>query len=163
MVRLVRLTTVEAPRLRAIRLRALLDAPDAFGATYEDAAARCLDGWTSQLRELPTFVAVSDGHDVGMVRFAPGGRADTAWLISMWVAPEVRRMGVGGALVDAVIEHARGAGVVRLLLDVADHNEAAVALYERKGFVPNGEVGTLPPPREHIRERRLELPLVISR
>jgi len=77
----------------------------------------------------------------------------------MWVAPEVRRRGVGGMLVDAVIEWARSNGVTRLLLDVADNNAPAIELYARKGFEPNGEVGTLPPPREYIREHQRELRL----
>jgi len=152
------LATDEGPRLRSIRLRALLDAPDAFGSTLEETAARPTDSWSKQLLNLPTFVAIDDGLDVGVVRCARDGvRVDTASLISMWVAPEVRRRGVGGALVDAVIEWARSNGVTRLLLDVADNNAPAIELYTRKGFKPNGEVGTLPPPREFIREHQREL------
>jgi GNAT superfamily N-acetyltransferase len=146
--------------LRAIRLRALRDAPDAFSSTLEEAAARSSESWTSQVIELPTFVAVSDGVDVGMVRYAQDGTgAETGCLISMWVAPQVRRQGVGGALVDAVVAWARSRGATRLLLDVADANAPAVALYARKGFEPNGQSGALPPPREHIREHRRELTL----
>ena len=40
MIRLQRLGPDEGPRLRAIRLRALRDAPDAFASTLEEAAAR---------------------------------------------------------------------------------------------------------------------------
>ena len=160
MVRLERLSAEEGPRLRAIRLRALLDAPDAFGSTFEETSGRPAENWSKQLQDLPTFVAVRDGHDVGMVRCARDDAAlETAWLISMWVAPEVRRSGVGGVLVDAVIDWARSSGVNRLLLDVADHNAPAIALYMRKGFEPNGQVSTLPPPREHIHEHQRELRL----
>jgi ribosomal protein S18 acetylase RimI-like enzyme len=77
----------------------------------------------------------------------------------MWVAPEARRTGVGEALVDAVIEWAGSNGVKRLRLDVADNNAAAIALYIREGFQPNGKVSALPPPREHIREHQRELRL----
>jgi GNAT superfamily N-acetyltransferase len=160
MIRLEPLTPDEAPRLRAIRLRALRDAPDAFGTTLEEAAARPTDSWSQQLLELPTLVAVSNGLDVGMVRCARDRTStETGWLISMWVAPEVRRTGVGGALVDAVIDWARASGVNRLLLEVADDNTPAIALYARRGFEPNGEAGTLPRPREHIREHQRELRL----
>ena len=158
MLHLKQLTTEEAPRFRSIRLRALLDAPDAFGSTFEETAARPAESWSKQLLELPTFVAINDGLDVGVVRCARDEtRVDTASLLSMWVAPEVRRRGVGGVLVDAVIEWARSNGVTRLLLDVADNNAPAIKLYKRKGFEPNGEVGTLPPPRDFIREHRREL------
>jgi GNAT superfamily N-acetyltransferase len=160
MIHLEQLTADEGPRLRAIRLRALRDAPDAFGSTLEEAAARSNEGWTRQVLELPTFVAVSDGLDVGMVRGARDGTdAGTAWLISMWVAPDLRGQGVGAALVDAVVEWARANGMNRLLLDVADANAPAIALYARKGFVPNGGSGTMPHPREHIREHQRELRL----
>ena len=62
-------------------------------------------------------------------------------------------------MVDAAIEHARSKGVVRVLLDVADDNSPAIALYARKGFRPNGAVSTLPPPRQHVREHQRELRL----
>jgi GNAT superfamily N-acetyltransferase len=160
MFRLEQLTLEEGPRLRSIRLRALSNAPDAFGSTLGEAVARPAESWLDQLRDLPTFVAVGDDIDVGIVRCARDkADTETAWLISMWVAPEVRHKGVGGLLVDAVIDWARSNGVNRLLLDVADHNASAIALYARKGFTPNGEVSTLPPPREHILEHQRELRL----
>ena len=160
MLRVERLTVDEAPRLRAIRLRALADAPDAFGTTFEGAAAQPAETWSEQLQELPTFVAVNDGLDVGMVRCQPDEtEPDTALLISMWVAPASRRIGVGDALVDAAIEWARANGVSRLQLYVVDDNAPAIALYARKGFRATGVVATLPPPREHIREHQRELRL----
>jgi GNAT superfamily N-acetyltransferase len=159
-VRVERLTVDESPRLRAIRLRALADAPDAFGTTFEEAAAQPAEIWSEQLQELPTFVAVNDGLDIGMVRCQPDEtEPDTAFLISMWVAPAERRKGAGDALIDAAVEWARTNGVKRLLLDVVDDNAAAIALYARKGFQPTGEVTTLPPPRDHIREHQRELRL----
>lgn len=160
MLRLERLTAEEGFRLRAIRLRALLEAPDAFASTFEETAARPMDAWSKQLMDMPTFVAVDNGIDVGMVRCARDEEhVGTAWLMSMWVAPEVRRAGVGGALVDAVIAWARSSAICRLLLDVSDSNTPAIALYGTKGFEPNGEVGRLPPPREHISEHQRELRL----
>lgn len=104
----------EGPRLRAIRLRALLDAPDAFGTTFEEAVAQPAENWLKQLLDLPTFVAVHAKCDVGLVRCARDqARIDTAWLISMGVAPEVRRTGLGGALIDLVIQWARANEVTR--------------------------------------------------
>jgi ribosomal protein S18 acetylase RimI-like enzyme len=77
----------------------------------------------------------------------------------MWVAPEVRQTGIGRALVDLAILWAREDGATRLVLDVADLNDAAIGLYESKGFKRTGEVGSLPSPREHVREHRRELAL----
>ena len=94
------------------------------------------------------------------MRGAPDeARTDAAWLISMWVAPEVRGRGVGEALIAAVVEWARASGARRLLLDVGDHNRPAIALYARMGFEPNGRTGALPAPRSHIREHQRELRL----
>lgn len=150
----------EGLRLRTIRLRALADVPDAFGSTYDEAAARPMDSWTKQLQKIATFVAVVNGEDVGLVRGVRDDLLpDAAWLISMSVSPKVRGQGVGEALIDAVVEWARISGARRVLLDVGDHNQPAIALYARKGFEPNGTIGSLPPPRSHIREHQLELQL----
>ena len=157
-IRFEQLGEAEGARLRSIRLRALQDAPDSFGATFQEASERPLDVWAKQVATLPTFVAVSDGRDVAMVRCARDQHsADTALLLSMWVAPDVRRMGLGGSLIDVVIGWARRNNITRIVLDVADHNAPAIALYAAKGFRPNGKTGSLPPPREHIREHQQEL------
>ena len=162
MIRFEQLGPDEGPRLRAIRLRALQDAPDAFGTTFEQASAYADEVWAKQVVELPTFVIVyeDDGRDVAMVRCGRDqDKTDTAWLLSMWVAPEIRRAGAGGVLVDLVVAWARENGISQLVLDVADLNTPAIALYESKGFAPNGKIGTLPPPRQHIREHQRELRL----
>lgn len=155
-----RLTESEGERLRAIRLRSLRDAPDAFGSTYEENAERSTSDWNEQVGTLPTFVAVKDGSDVGMVRGAPDHtRADIGWLISMWIAPEARGQGAGDLLIGVVIEWARDSGLRQLMLDVGDSNEPAIGLYRRMGFERTGETGTLPPPREHILEHQRALTL----
>jgi ribosomal protein S18 acetylase RimI-like enzyme len=152
-----RLAVDEGQRLRRIRLRALADSPDAFGGTYAEAVSRPMAAWSTQLQKMATFVAVMEGEDVGLVRCTSDAHEhDTAWLISMWVAPEARGQGVGEALVDAVIDYARSTRATRLLLDVADDNRHATALYARKGFEPNGKTGSLPAPRQHIREHQRE-------
>ena len=160
MMRFEQLTQDEGPRLRSIRLRALQDAPDAFGTTFEQASANSDEVWARQVVELPTFVAVDDGRDVAMVRCARDQHsADTGWLLSMWVAPEFRRAHVGAVLVDLVLVWARANDISRLLLDVADLNAPAIALYEAKGFMPNGKSGSMPSPRQHILEHQRELRL----
>lgn len=155
-----RLAFDEGPRLRVLLLRALADAPDAFCGTYDEAAARPPQSWSAQLQEIAAFAAVAAEEDVGIVW---GERDDllhdAAWLASMWVAPAVRGLGVGEALIDAVAAWARVIGARRLLLDVGDHNQRAIDLYARKGFEPNGTTGSYPAPRSHIREHQRELRL----
>ena len=83
-----------------------------------------------------TLVAVADrvivGHlHVDVSRFGFGE-------LGMLVAAEWRGRGVGTALVAAAIEWARARGLHKLTLDVFPHNEAAIALYRKFGFVEEG-------------------------
>jgi [ribosomal protein S18]-alanine N-acetyltransferase len=50
-----------------------------------------------------------------------------------FVSPHARGRGVGGALMRRAEEHA-AARDLRLVLDVAAHNRAAIAFYERRGW-----------------------------
>jgi ribosomal protein S18 acetylase RimI-like enzyme len=162
-IRIERLKTDAGERLRTIRLRALQEAPYAFEATYEESAARPPESWARQLADLATFVAVDGGHDVGMVRAGPHGvLADAAYLISMWVAPEARRRGVGNALIDAIVHWAKATGYARVVLDVGTHNPHAIALYVRAGFVAMDAPRALPSPREHLREQQMARALARS-
>ena len=149
-------------RVRAVRLQALADAPDAFGTTLAEDEARPLPEWRARLArsDVATFLAVADGRDGGIATGAPfEGQEGAAGLFSMWTAPEFRGRGIGRALVEAVVSWARGAGYRRVLLDVADGNLPAIRLYARCGFAPTGETGTLPPPRQHVPEHRRALAL----
>jgi len=155
-----RLRAGEGPRLRAIRLRALADAPDAFGSTLADGERRSAEDWEAQIEALPTFVWRDGGADLGMVRGAPHDRdLDTGYLISTWVAPEARGRGIGAALVREVLAWARGRGLRHLLLDVGVPNGPARRLYERLGFVATGATAALPPPREHVCEIEMAIAL----
>lgn len=155
-----RLRRGEGPRLRAIRLRALADAPDAFGSTIAESELRSPEDWEAQIEALPTFVWREGDADLGMVRGAPHDRDPAGgYLISMWVAPEARGRGIGAALVGEAIGWARGRGLRRLVLDVGAHNVPARRVYERSGFVATGATGALPPPRDHLPEVEMAIDL----
>lgn len=155
-----RLRPGDGERLRAIRLRSLADAPEAFGSTLAESELRPPEDWEAQVVALPTFVWRDGDADLGMVRAAPHDADPAAgYLISLWVAPEVRGRGVGAALVGEVVAWARGRGLRRLVLDVGEHNVAARRLYERYGFVATGVTGALPPPRAHVREIEMAIDL----
>lgn len=148
-----RLSEDETDRLIRVRLAALADSPGAFGTTHAEASSWGPDEWTHQLITLATFVAVVDGRDVGIVRGLPvDSPAQSAYLISMWVAPDARGRGVGDALVDAVIEWAGCQGLSSLFLDVREDNPHALSLYVRKGFRDTGQRFTMPPPQENVGE-----------
>ena len=60
--------------------------------------------------------------------------AEDCELEDLFVAPQVRRGGLGRALVAAAIDRARARGCRRIALDTAERNEGAVALYRSFGF-----------------------------
>lgn len=63
---------------------------------------------------------------------------DDAELLTLGVVGAAQRMGLGSALLAAVLEAARSQGSRRFLLEVGKDNLAARALYDRMGFVSIG-------------------------
>ncbi len=160
MLEIQQLNTDEWKRLRKIRLAAISEAPYAFGSTFQETTVRPKSDWTAQIASLPTFVAVLQGLDSGIVRCSPRPDSeDTADLISMWVAPNARGFGIGEALIDVAIDWGRSEGYARLLLDVSEGNSFAIALYKRKGFKATGRTSRFPPPRQHIQEYEMAFDL----
>ncbi|MCY4336312.1 MAG: GNAT family N-acetyltransferase [Litoreibacter sp.] len=64
--------------------------------------------------------------------------ADEAELLTVAVAPDARRQGVGAHLTQTFLDHARKMGAATAFLEVAADNEAACALYGGLGFVRAG-------------------------
>lgn len=140
-------------RQKSIRLRALLDAPEAFGTTYGQSIEWPDRKWMDQLDELHSLVWVEDGEDLGMVRGVQSSDdPDVAYLLSMWVDPVARGRGIGAALVNDLLAWAGSLGYTKVLLDVGRENPRAQALYRSCGFAPTGRTWNLPPPRERIVE-----------
>lgn len=130
---------------RDVRLEALAVSPEAFKARLADWADGGERRWRERLAMPGAYnvVAERDGRAVGVARGVPEDR--DAWLHSVWVSPDARGLGVGGRLVGAIEEWARGRGVRTLWLAVLPGNEAAIGLYRRLGFVRTDEVGELMP------------------
>ncbi|WP_406234572.1 GNAT family N-acetyltransferase [Nocardia sp. NBC_01009] len=138
-----RLTAEDWAGFRDIRLRALADAPSAFGSTLAWAQARTEQDWRRLLAQRAQFLASAGGVDIGTVGGLDDVERDGAHLISMWVAPEARGTGVSGLLMRAVIAWAAEAGYRAVWLEVSDGNTAAERLYLRHGFVRTGVHGPI--------------------
>jgi ribosomal protein S18 acetylase RimI-like enzyme len=117
---------------RLLRQRSLSEDPDAFSSSTRmwTGESDTEERWRARLADGPCFIAYADDRPVGMVagQVARGG----AELISMWVAPEARRRGIGSALIERIVEWSAGEP---LSLRVIDDNVAAIAAYEKHGFV----------------------------
>jgi len=79
-----------------------------------------------------------NGSALGFTQLYPSfssGLARRIFILNdLFVVPEARRHGVGGALLQAAAEFGVKSGAVRLALSTALDNAAAQALYERSGW-----------------------------
>ena len=64
--------------------------------------------------------------------------ADEAEILSLAVAPLVRRRGVGAALLDHLIAQLKAQKIGTIWLEVAADNLTAIGLYEKAGFIVSG-------------------------
>lgn len=128
----------EWQQFRALRLRALADAPFAFARSREEEDRRPEEDWRSAART-PIFVAIRDGQWVGMAGCYVEETEATAVVWGMWVAPEARRGGLGRRLLEAVLDWARSEGCGRARLSVTDINVGAGEFYRGAGFTPTGK------------------------
>jgi ribosomal protein S18 acetylase RimI-like enzyme len=123
---------------RDIRLEALREHPEAFGASYEAVAARDEDYFAKAIGRFAIFgaFAAQGGRQTGLAAFARHEGAKLMHrgdLIQMYVRPEGRGSGCGLALIEAIVAHAKPL-VAQLHLGVATNNEPAIQLYKRAGF-----------------------------
>ena len=75
--------------------------------------------------------------------------------LGLMVAESARRRGVGWALLEQAVAWARSAGVHKLELHVFPHNEPAIRLYEKFGFVREGYR------KEHFRRGRVYVDVIL--
>jgi GNAT superfamily N-acetyltransferase len=151
MMTIRRITPADASLLREVRLRALSDTPMAFGSTYAREIAFEPQEWQSradrytQSPDACAFLAFEGAQCCGIIGgFRRDSDPTTATVVSMWVAPEVRRKGVGAKLLDAVGQWALQQGMICLFLDVVETNATAIAFYQKCGFAFTGEADWYP-------------------
>ncbi|MEV3855108.1 GNAT family N-acetyltransferase [Streptomyces sp. NPDC050095] len=132
----------EYARLGEISAAAYLDSgllvfgeADWYAAELRDVAARA--------RQAEVLVAVQGDEVLGGVTYVPGhdhpyaelARPGEAEFRMLAVAAEARGQGAGEALVRAVVERARAAGLDAVVLSTQPVATASHRLYERVGFV----------------------------
>ena len=135
---------------KAIRLRALQDAPYAFSSTYADEARLSDSEWLGRVERMngergAGFLAFNGSTPCGIIgSFLDQHDPTRAWIVSMWTAPAHRQQGVGRVLVSEVANWACLRKADRLLLMVTSNNEPAIRFYERLGFIRTGRTEPYP-------------------
>lgn len=151
---IVQLVPDDWAMFRALRMTALSQAPYAFSSTLEGERQLGEAAWRAKLATRAQFVARDpDGSPLGTA--GAFREADAIELISMWVEPRARGRGVGAALVERVVAHARAVGCREVHLHVAADNPTAERLYARCSFTRTGVVEPI-----RIGEPRLEARMV---
>jgi GNAT superfamily N-acetyltransferase len=124
---------------REIRLRALADAPDAFGSTLAQAEQVSDEGWRERAAgPHPTLLLLEGDRPVAMggAFVSPGEGRAMIW--GMWTAPEARGRGHGSRILGDLVAWCRKRGL-EVSLHVTEGNDAARRLYVGHGFAPTGE------------------------
>ncbi|MBF4999707.1 GNAT family N-acetyltransferase [Nocardia sp. BSTN01] len=123
---------------RSVRLAALAGAPEAYRTRLAEWQG---DGdrehrWRARLNTpgAQDLLALHHGEPVGMASGVPGPEDTAAKVISMWVDPSARGLGVGDLLLTTLERWAAECGYTTLRLGVFTDNEPAIALYRRNGF-----------------------------
>ena len=135
------LTPGDAQAFRALRLAALKECPTAFTADYESNVRRPLSHFAAQLQPDPDTFMLGAFRNVDLVAMAGFHRSKgpklhhrgNIW--SVYVAPDLRRGGLGRQMLRDVIALARTLdGVIQIHLSVVADNMSARTLYLNSGF-----------------------------
>lgn len=129
----------DEPIVRGLRLAALADAPDAFESTLAEESKLTASQWRQRLSNGATFILERTGVPMGLVTGVPHrGDETAAFLVSMWLHPQLRGRRAGDALVAAVLSWARSEGYAGVWLHVLKGDPRARRFYERNGFQYTG-------------------------
>jgi ribosomal protein S18 acetylase RimI-like enzyme len=129
---------------KAVRLRALQDAPGAFSSTYAKECQLTDSDWIKRVERWngesgAGFLAIDEGAACGIAgSFLDQNDPARAHLVSMWTAPTHRQRGIGRLLVTEVLKWARDRNAQVLQLMVTSNTEPAIRFYERLGFTRTG-------------------------
>lgn len=141
----VRLGVADAEAYAALRREMLLDAPWAFGSSPNDDGRSKVELLRVSLaRPEHAIMAVRDAGGLvataGVLREEKIKRRHIAMVWGVYVTPAARGRGLGGVVVRAAVEEARGwDGVACVQLSVSERAPAARRTYEKLGFCVWGE------------------------
>lgn len=125
------------------RLDALVDLFDAYRQFYrqqpDTVGARRFLGERLNRQDSILLLALQRNQAVGFTQlypsFSSAAMARIFVVNDLFVQPEARSHGIGTALIEAAVAHARQAGAVRLTLSTELSNTIAQSVYERAGWI----------------------------
>ncbi|MES3001269.1 MAG: GNAT family N-acetyltransferase [Pseudomonadota bacterium] len=134
-----RLSSADATKYRALRIRALWEFPEAFTSSFEEDEKQPMQKWEVRLdSEHTMFWGAFEGEQlcgmVGLERETRAKNRHKGTVVGMYVSQEYFGTGMGRALIDALLAHAREAGLELLVLTVTEGNTVATNFYEAAGF-----------------------------
>ena len=135
-IEIVTATVNDFDRLRALRLAALKDTPDAFGAKYEDEVNKPISEWQDRLKNTNWCFVVADGVDVGLIAVdrAEKDRNSDCWLSSWWIHQDHRGSGIPKLMLNWVEQLCIEKKWKKIGLGVWPDNLRAIAAYKKLGF-----------------------------
>ncbi len=127
-------TEADVPKVVALVRETLAEFGLTFGqgAVTDDQLYALPGSYTSQGGAF--FVAVEGLELLGTAGVAPVAPG-VFELRKMYLSPASRGRGVGHRLLEACLAHCRARGAKRVVLDTAEKMTAAIAFYEKHGFV----------------------------
>src|SRR3954452_8964965 len=93
--------------LRGIRLRALIDSPEAFTSRYGRERRWNEHQWRQRFQAATWAVSIERGDVIGIAGLVADHPEEPAHVESIWVAPTHRNRGVSRSLLNRMIEIAR--------------------------------------------------------
>ena len=131
---------------KALMLDAYRESADAYTSSYQERASQSDDWWAHRVAgskpESVTFGGFQAGELVATARLELYDGHKTrhkAHLTAVYVRPAARRLGYGRGLLESVLKEAKERPGIRLVnLSVTEGNQAALALYEKAGFIMYG-------------------------
>ncbi len=123
----------------------IVDAAPSHLDRLEDLERQCFSLPWSRVTLLGQF---PDEHHVFLVAEDAAGNAvgyvgmmtvlDEGYISNVAVAPAFRRQGIADLLITELLDRARIRELSFVTLEVREHNEPAIALYRKHGFLPVG-------------------------
>jgi ribosomal protein S18 acetylase RimI-like enzyme len=129
---------------RTARLTALHDHPEAYSSSWEEEREYDDAVFLSRLQPEPPSVTLGAfrgkalGAMAGLVVSQHLKTRHTGTIVAVYVDPTHRRHGLGRAVIEALLEASRAAGLLTVCLTVSVGNVGARRLYTGLGFVPCG-------------------------